>query len=123
VAPYNKSRWKKERPDTTPLLVESIARYRTVYLVINAMDEHSEGDMKWLKFFNELRKFTSHLNILVTSRPSASVEKEFAAALIVEIVAQEIDVLSYVRASLEHAATKKHTRSDVEFEKYIEGGA
>jgi hypothetical protein len=76
--------------------------------------------MGWLEVFDPLRKLTGHLNIIVTSRPIASIEREFAAALKVEILAHEADILSYVHAGLEQRVFKNHTSADRGLETYIE---
>lgn len=122
VAAYRIAMSKNEKtnPDTIQLLREFLSKYTKVYLIMDAMDEYSEDDMGWLEVFDPLRKLTGHLNIIVTSRPIASIEREFAAALKVEILAHEADILSYVHAGLEQRVFKKHTSADRGLETYIE---
>jgi hypothetical protein len=89
-------------------------------LIIDALDEYSKEDMAWIPLLDQIRKLSPHLNFLVTARPIASIEREFPDALRVQITAQEIDILAYVRSGLDHQVFQKHIATDDIFRSYVE---
>jgi Cdc6-like AAA superfamily ATPase len=102
------------------LLAKSVGKYSRSYLVIDALDEFNVDDTAWMSLLDAIRKFAPQLNILVTSRPHVRFDCRFAQTLRIDIVAQKLDLLDYVRASLEHPALHRHLATDEKLKTSIE---
>jgi Cdc6-like AAA superfamily ATPase len=102
------------------LLAKSVGKYARSYLVIDALDEFNADDTAWMSLLDAIRKFAPQLNILVTSGPHVRFDCRFAQTLRIDIVAQKMDLLDYVRASLEHPVLHRHLATDEKLKTSIE---
>ena len=69
--------------------------------MVDALDEcpHTDGTRETL--LSVLQKLPSNTHLLITSRPDAFTEKEFAGAVPLEISAHEDDVIRYLTARMD----------------------
>jgi hypothetical protein len=68
--------------------------------VVDALDECSESDGTRQEFLAEARKLPLSASLLVTSRPLATIERDFGNEGLLEISASKADVRSYVDSRL-----------------------
>ena len=85
-------------PECCRLLQAAIVRFSMTYLVIDALDECTEGTRDIL--FAELRKMKQHISILVTSRHTFSDYYDPESALRLDIEADAVDIRHYLEARI-----------------------
>ena len=75
-----------------------------VFILIDALDECPDNNSTRMCFLAEIRKLSSSINLLATSRHSSTIEREFERAARLEICASDEDVRRYLegRIKIEH---------------------
>jgi hypothetical protein len=97
-----------------------ICTYHTAYVVIDALDECSEGNGERSELIGYLRKMPSNLKILCTSRELPDIEKLFAESGQVYIHARETDVEKYLEGQIEKSTRlRNHVRADPTLQQHI----
>lgn len=103
-----------------PVLAKCKLTFKSIYVVIDALDEYSEDSQGWLPFVRALNKVDLGASILITARPLPTIEEEFTSALKIEIVAKHADMLAFVQNELQQPRFQKHLSNDVELRSHIE---
>ena len=115
IAAYKRHSHKQTRPslaEYSELLQSEVRRFSKVFIVIDALDECSEGG-GIRGFLPEIRKLPSNMHLLVTSRYITDIEDEFEKVARLEIRASNEDVKSYVEARIEEQPQLVcHVRAD-----------
>ncbi|PQE29767.1 AGC PKA kinase protein [Rutstroemia sp. NJR-2017a WRK4] len=114
---------KQIRPsmvDALDTLRAIVSTYQTAYVVIDALDECSEGNGERSELIGYLRKMPSNLKILCTSRELPDIEKLFAESGKVYIYARETDVEKYLEGQIEKSTRlRNHVRADPTLQQHI----
>lgn len=98
-------------PECCRLLQAAIVCFSMTYLVIDALDECTEGTRD--KLFAELRKMKQHISILITSRHTFSDYYEAESALRLDIEADALDIRHYLEARItESSKLQAHIKKD-----------
>jgi len=82
------------------MLQATIRLFTKVFIVVDALDECSEEDGVRETFSKLLNESTPDLNLLITSRHVAVIERTFEGATRIEICASDKDVRSYLSARI-----------------------
>ena len=106
---YQRHSQGRTRPllrELTDLLVGQLAIYERTYLIIDALDECSEGNGARgmvIDLLRTLSKVGRRCSLLVTSRFSPSIERAFRSeeCLVLQIRAENSDVQRFVQAQIE----------------------
>jgi ankyrin repeat protein len=98
---YRRHKDKRTRPsldESLGVLQSVAATYSRVFIIVDALDECQISDGCRQKFLSGLFNLQAKCgaNLLVTSRPISSIEKEFEGNAILQIRASEEDVRSYL---------------------------
>ena len=108
-------------PECCRLLQAAIACFSMTYLVIDALDESTEGTRGTL--FAELRKMKQHISILVTSRHTFSDYYDSGSALHLNIEADALDITHYLEARIaESSMLQAHIKTDQSLHEMIISG-
>lgn len=84
------------REDLMKTLLLEIARVSRVYIVVDALDECTEEDNTRADFLDQLRSLPDNVNLLVTSRNTTAIKREFEGVRSIEIRATDDDVTRYI---------------------------
>ena len=107
---------KRKRPtlgEWSKLLQAEVRHFSKVFIVIDALDECSEGNGTRWSFLTEIQKLQPSVNLLVTSRHISAIEHEFEKATSVEIHARNEDVRRYVEDRIERERRlARHVKDD-----------
>ena len=107
---------RKSRPgvgEITPLLLEELKGYSSVFVVIDALDECSDRDDTRKALLAEVQKLPQDSHILITSRYSPNIEEAFKDVPAIEIRATDDDVKRYIEGRVkQESRLAKHIRSD-----------
>ena len=76
-----------------------IKMYTKVYIIVDALDECPEVNVKLLK---ALRSLGRSINLMVTSRDLSSIEQQFRDAQCLRIRADDGDIAKYIENQLDH---------------------
>ena len=79
-------------------LQEELFYSRKVFVVIDALDELSESNRD--SFLDQIQGFEPSMNLLVTSRHMANIERRFKHAECVKICASDEDVRRYLEGQM-----------------------
>jgi len=93
----------KTRPDAaeySKILRSLMANFSHTYIIVDALDECNESDGTRSKLMKELQQSPANLSLLCTSRLLGDIEKRFATASRLEILARDTDVEAYVQARI-----------------------
>ena len=99
------------RNETRPALSElskllqlEVRRFSKVFILIDALDECPQSNGVRMSFLKEIQKLAPSIHLLVTSRHSSVIEREFEKAGHLEIRASDEDVRRYLecRIKMEH---------------------
>ncbi|KAI9778250.1 MAG: hypothetical protein M1839_008274 [Geoglossum umbratile] len=82
------------------LLQSEIRRFSRVFVIIDALDECTDGDGTRGRFLAELRKLQPDIHLLVTSRHMTIPERDFEEAMRVEIRARDEDVEKHLESRI-----------------------
>ena len=92
------------------LLQSEVRRHPKTYIIIDALDECSETARDTL--LDEIRRL-SNTNLLVTSRPNLTIERDFEGAESIEIRASEEDVRKYLECRIpKERRLQRHVKED-----------
>ena len=78
------------------LLQSTISRFAKAFIIVDALDECPEVNETRENFLKEIQKLQSIVNLLVTSRHDAAIEKKFERASRLEIQANHEDIRKYL---------------------------
>jgi ankyrin repeat domain-containing protein 50 len=84
----------------TQALRTEIQTYEKVFIVVDALDECTEGNGSRIKLLRALRSLAGPVNLMVTSRDLPSIEQHFHEAQRLHIRATDEDVATYVQSQL-----------------------
>ena len=99
--------------DTIKLLLNKcIDKYKKIYLVVDALDEYSEDSLGWDEVISELEAIGDSLNLMVTSRPIAAIEKQFFSTPRIKVETQDADARAYIRSLLCRPQFQEHLKQD-----------
>jgi hypothetical protein len=107
-------------PIINQVLAKCKTSFKSIYVVIDALDEYSDDADSWAPFIQALRNGNSDLRIFVTARPIVSIERALNAKLKVEMLAHHADVQAYIRARLGWGGFQKHGATDESLRTHIE---
>ena len=109
------------RPECCRLLQAAILCFSMTYLVIDALDECTEGTRDIL--FAELWKMKQHISILVTSRHTFNDYYDPESALRLDIEADALDIRQYLEARItESSMLQAHIKKDQGLQEIIISG-
>lgn len=94
---------KQTRPalsEYSTLFQSAVRGFSNVFIVIDALDECSETNGTRQGFLAEIRKVESQIHLLVTSRHSTIIAREFEKAARLEIRASNADVKKYLEGRI-----------------------
>jgi hypothetical protein len=97
---------KHEKGDSRPTLdelitlLQELGKAKTIYIIVDALDECSDKDDSRNILLQQLSKLREGCNILMTSRSSVSISDYFEDYLTIEITAQEADMDKYIAGHL-----------------------
>ena len=101
---YKKQIEKDTRPTVEAIdkvLSEEVARYRAVYVIVDALDECPEARrVKLLEKLQKMQSSRSGLHLLATSRIYDSIARHFKGEPRLEIMANTEDVRAYVKGRI-----------------------
>ncbi|RPA76753.1 hypothetical protein BJ508DRAFT_213418, partial [Ascobolus immersus RN42] len=82
--------------------------FSRTFIIVDALDEFSEGDTDRERFIRILRSFCSvaDVSILVTSRPIAAIEALFENDTRIEISASEADLAAFIKERLSNSSRR-----------------
>jgi hypothetical protein len=110
---YNHHVKRQTRPslgEWSDLLQSEVRRHSKMYIIIDALDECSETARD--TFLDEIRKL-ANANLLVTSRPNLTIERDFEGAASIEIRASEEDVRKYLECRIpKERRLLRHVKED-----------
>lgn len=108
-------------PECCRLLQAAIVCFSMTYLVIDALDECTDGTRDLL--FAELLKMKQHISILVTSRHTFSDHYDSERALRLNIEADALDIRHYLEArTTESRMLQAHIKKDQSLHQSIISG-
>ncbi|KAK6984966.1 hypothetical protein R3P38DRAFT_3450977, partial [Favolaschia claudopus] len=93
---------KKTKPtstETQKVLLHALQRFKQIYIIIDAIDEHPEKERHSLAGI--LTKLSRNINLLVTARPHIAPNREFSQISRLEIQATTKDLEVYIKAQIE----------------------
>ncbi|KAK6971547.1 ankyrin [Favolaschia claudopus] len=93
---------KKTKPTSTEMqkvLLHALQRFKQIYIIIDAIDEHPEKE--WQGLAGILTKLSKNINLLVTARPHIAPNREFSQISRLEIQATTKDLEVYIKAQIE----------------------
>ena len=94
---------KQTRPtldEISNLLKSEISSRKSVFIVVDALDELSENDNIRDNFISELRSIQGDVRLMITSRHLTTIEREFEQAGRIEILASDEDIKLYLKARI-----------------------
>ncbi|KAF5632082.1 hypothetical protein F52700_6601 [Fusarium sp. NRRL 52700] len=99
---YEKHENGDSRPtlDELVTLLQELGKAKTIYIIVDALDECSDKDDSRHILLQQLSKLQEHCNILMTSRSSVSISDYFEDYLTIEITAKEADMDKYIAGHL-----------------------
>lgn len=110
---YNHHVKRQTRPslvEWSDLLQSEVRRHSRTYIIVDALDECSEGARDI--FLDEIRKLPN-ANLLVTSRPNLIIEHDFEGTASIEIRASEEDVRKYLECRIsKERRLLRHVKED-----------
>jgi hypothetical protein len=116
VSLYHRHINKQTRPtlaEWSELLRSEVHRLSKVFIIVDALDECSEGDGTRDSFLSEILKLQPSIRLLVTSRHILTIEREFEKAARIEILANDEDVRKYVEGRIEtERRLSRHIKAD-----------
>jgi hypothetical protein len=83
------------------LLHSQVQKFDTVFIVIDALDECPEADQVRKHFVAGVRSLLPDVQVMVTSRHSASIESTFKQATRLEVRAHKVDVQTFIESQME----------------------
>ncbi|GAB1317947.1 hypothetical protein MFIFM68171_08157 [Madurella fahalii] len=98
---YDEHRQKGTRPDLnelTRLITQHAQNFSDIFVVIDALDEYSDFDLRRSTLFDEIEKLPENVRILITSRHSQRIDERFKGVPYIEVRAADEDVKRYVVA-------------------------
>lgn len=100
-----------------------IARYRRVFVVVDALDECTEDGNTRADLLDELKSLPKNVSLLVTSRKISAMKNEFEGTVSVEIYASDSDISKYItgRIQREHRLAR-HVKADPSLQEAIVNG-
>jgi hypothetical protein len=87
--------------EVSKLLQLEVRRFSKVFVLIDALDECPESNSVRMSFLMEIRKLPICIHLLVTSRHTPTIEREFEKAARLEIRANDEDVKRYIKCRIE----------------------
>ena len=99
LRPHMQQLTRPSTADWSILLERQISRFKRVFILVDALDECSENTKDEL--FSELRQLQSSVKLLITSRPTLSIESELAGVVRLDIQADDLDISKYVEARID----------------------
>lgn len=110
---YNHHVKRQTRPslaEWSDLLNYEVRQHSKTYIIIDALDECSEGTRDTL--LDGIRQLPN-TNLLVTSRPNLTIEHDFEGAASIEIRASEEDVRKYLKCRIpKERRLLRHVKED-----------
>jgi hypothetical protein len=117
---YHRHIKKQTRPtldEWSKLLGSEVRRLSKVFIIIDALDECSDGARD--SFLIEIRKLPG-IHLLVTSRHILTIEREFEKAASVEICASDEDIQRYLESRIKRECRlARHVKADSTLKKAI----
>jgi hypothetical protein len=97
----------------TQLLVDECLRFERVFVIVDALDEMSDGDGTRSSLLNALRLLPYCVKLLVTSRPLATIQNQFIDSQLLKIRADDEDIRKYIRGRVSRETRLSlHAKSD-----------
>ncbi|KAK6977277.1 ANK-REP-region domain-containing protein [Favolaschia claudopus] len=93
---------KKTKPtstETQKVLLHALQRFKQIYFIIDAVDEHSEQE--WHTLAGILTKLSKNIRLLITARPHVAPNVVFSQMAVLEIRASKKDLEVYIKAQME----------------------
>lgn len=99
--------------DYSKLLGLIAARFSTVFIVVDALDESNESDGTRSGLIREILKLPPNSQLLCTSRHIPDIEQQFEGSACLEVRASDRDVEKYLVERIEQSARlKRHAIAD-----------
>ncbi|RAQ58986.1 hypothetical protein COH20_006750 [Aspergillus flavus] len=99
--------------ELTGLLAKLTQRLKTLFVVIDALDECAVSDEEALNIVSTIRSIGSNTVVMCSSRFSTTFESHFASSERVEILAQDEDITAFLDAQIDQQPRlSKHVRVD-----------
>lgn len=94
--------------------------YKSVHIVIDALDECAEMQESTLDFLEAVQALGENISLMCTSRSSAAFDAFFTKATKIEISASEEDIRMFLEARINHhPRLSRHIRADVSLKEEI----
>ncbi|KAK7031984.1 ankyrin [Favolaschia claudopus] len=93
---------KKTKPTSTEMqkvLLHALQRFKQIYFIIDAVDEHSEQE--WHTLAGILTKLSKNIRLLITARTHVAPNVVFSQIAVLEIRASKKDLELYIKAQME----------------------
>lgn len=116
---HNNHRDRAAYAECLNLLSSCALKFDRMFLVVDALDECSDENIDWEGFVNEVQRQAPNINILMTTRPIASIEDAFPGAVRMNIRAQVEDLKDYIQFGLGNRDIHEHLQNDVELREKI----
>ena len=102
------------------LLIDTTGSFAKVFIIVDALDEHATGVESPQSLVAQLRQLRPTVHLLITSRLLASIDKELADFLRLDIRATSSDVEKFVEYSIRSAPRlERHVAADPTLEHSI----
>ena len=105
------------------MLQKVVHGFSSVFVVIDALDEYSEGNGTREVLLREIQALQPNLHLLVTSRWVPTIQRQFQeidGSLQLEILASEEDIRDYLKMRISRETRLQgHVREDQELQKSI----
>ncbi|ERF68520.1 hypothetical protein EPUS_05659 [Endocarpon pusillum Z07020] len=87
--------------EISALLRSQVRNFDEVFIIIDALDECPEADQVRNNFLNGVRSLLPHIQLMVTSRPIASIESMFKEDTQLEIRAHDEDIRTFIESHIQ----------------------
>lgn len=97
-----------------------IAKFSTVYFIIDALDECQERDGPRTLFWDQIKALQPLVSLLVTSRPIESAGYGLEGATVLEISARDLDIQTYLQGRIwDDRRLSSHVKADASLQDTI----
>ncbi|KAH9907762.1 hypothetical protein F4778DRAFT_446080 [Xylariomycetidae sp. FL2044] len=104
----------------TDILRKFAVRFKTIHVVIDALDECAETEEDALRLVSDIRSLGAQVKLLCTSRFSTTLESYFEESTRLEIAAQNDDIGLFLDAQIQRQQRlSRHVRADPTLKKDI----
>ena len=113
---YKRHKEKETRPtlsESLKLLQLVVSQFSTVFIIIDALDECSEGDRTRSSLINNLYQLLPKIRFFCTSRRLGDIESQFKSSPCQEILATDTDIGIYLETRIQQKTRlRKHVKTD-----------